>query len=758
MGALGGKVHAGRQSAVGRSAVGASARPQQLAIPIADCRLPTTVLPNPSFTFLADLFSSNFRHSRDRGQLWQQQNCVLQKLHAAQKAKARARARSRGETLAPANDNIVPFEAAEPLHLTAEYVVRPDNEDDAPFAPPPVDDIFGMDEIDEEETIFVAEEVLEVEEPGAEPEPALEAEAAPEAEIEAPELAPEAEAAIEAPPFDLDDDIPFDPPEFDDEPVFKPAASAQLAPAATPAIEPRLELVETAALSRGLQPIEIPRDRPVPAISIYASWDRPEAEALLKDFARDPRLVRAEIAIARGGLDGAESYFAGGGQADLVILDTTLQGGPMLAALDRMLEAAPPSARTVVIGGVNDIGLLRELAQRGVADYVVPPAKAEDLARSACQLFAEADNARVIAVIGARGGVGASTIAHNIAWSIAERQGQRAALVDLDLPFGSSAAAFEHDATEMSVADVVEAGENADETTIRAMTPITKRLSLLAAPAAVESVELEPAAFDTLLAHVRRSAPYVVLDLPHAWEPWVRQALKAADELVLVASPDLASLRNADNMLKLLRSERDKASAPVVVLSMAGVPKRPEISLKEFGDALKVKPAMTFAFEPELFAKATAAGRMICETMPDAKAALQLDTLASQLTGREPKLQPAPRTKPQSAPKSEPALAREAPPPEPVLELTTLAPEPAVPPASSRHADGRQDAGGTVRPYRAARSGFLALQAPPEKRRRSSGLVRAAMALVALALAGAWYVQKQQETASRFDFPSAFAA
>jgi pilus assembly protein CpaE len=356
-------------------------------------------------------------------------------------------------------------------------------------------------------------------------------------------------------------------------------------------------------------------------------------------------------------------------------------------------------------------------------------------------------------VIGARGGVGASTVAQNIAWSIAERQGQRAALVDLDLSFGSSAAAFEHDDTSLSVADVVAAGENADETVIRAMTPITKRLSLLAAPAAVESVELEPAAFDILLAQVRRSAPYVVLDLPHAWEPWVREALRCADELVLVASPDLASLRNADNMLKLLRSERDKASAPVVVLSMAGVPKRPEISLKEFGDALKAKPAMTFAFEPELFAKAAAAGRMIYETLPDAKAALQLDTLAAQLTGHEPKLEPAPRVK-TAKPAPAPQQAEQ-----PVLELSTIAPEPVeIAPSERAAPEPVAPTKPKAKPYRAARTGFLALQAPPEKRRRSTGVVRAAMALLALALAGAWYVQKQQETASRFDFPSAFSA
>jgi hypothetical protein len=245
------------------------------------------------------------------------------------------------------------------------------------------------------------------------------------------------------------------------------------------------------------------------------------------------------------------------------------------------------------------------------------------------------------------------------------------------------------------------------------------------------------------MAEVRRSSAYVVLDLPHVWEPWVRQTLREADEVVIVAAPDLASLRNTDNMLKLLRSERDKASAPLIVLSMAGIPKRPEIPLKDFAEAIHVKPVMTFAFEPELFGRASAQGQMIYEAMPDSKAALQVDTLASLLTGREPFAAPAPRVRakaPELKQKHEPEVSAPVAPspveetntaPElPVLDLTVAIPnEPGPKPAKRR----------------AARTGFLALQEPIalKQRRGSRGLVRMAAAVLVLVLAGVYFVQQR---------------
>jgi pilus assembly protein CpaE len=581
---------------------------------------------------------------------------------AAQIAKARARQRPRpARTVAP----------EEPLELTAADVApAPSDEaprDEAPFEPPPLDDIFGLNECEADEASLAAECI-----------------------------------APEPPPFD--DEAPFDPPEFDDEPVFRASAPAPVSAPTPPHPAPALVLKTEAP----------PRERPLPAMKIYASWDRPEAETLMRALAADPRLGRAEIEIVRGGLDGAASYCAAHEAPDLLILDTTLHGAAILAGLDRV-RAAAPRAAIVVIGGVNDITLLRELAARGVAEYVVPPASADALASSLCRMFTNAAPAHVIAVIGARGGVGASTIAHNLAFSIAERQRAKTTLVDCDLSAGSAAFQFQRRAP-VSVADVLAAGDEAEDTLSHALEAVTPRLNLLCAPERIALADVDVDAFSRALAELRRTAAYVVLDLPHLWAPWVRAALREADEVVIVAAPDLASLRNADNMAKWLRGDCADAS-PHVVLSMAAVPKRPEIPLKDFAEAMSIEPTTTFAFEPELFARAADSGQMIYEAMPDAKAALQLDTLASLLTGRPAHAKPE---------------RRGAPPPGPKCEQQ---PAPTVTPLTHR------------KKPRAARTGFVALQQPPPPR-RSTGLVRAAMAMLALAGAGLWHVQQSADAQS----------
>lgn len=573
-------------------------------------------------------------------------------MYSAQRAKTRARQRTK---FAPT------------LELTAGDVVH-DLSEEAPFDPPPADDIFGLGECEDEETLFVEQ-----------------------------------------------DDAPFDPPELEPEPVFSapPQVEAEPEPAPVPKPQPIIEAA-------------IPKDRPLPAINIFAAWDRPEAEALMRTLSSDPRLARTEMQIARGGIDAAVAH----GNADLFVLDTTLDGPAMLSALDRLRETAP-RACIVILGSVNDITLLRELASRGVSDYIVPPAKADDVARSLCALFADVDTAKTIAVIGARGGIGASTIARNLAWSIAERQQQKTTLVDLDLCFGAAAVNFRQEPS-LSVLDVAEA-EDSEEVLTKALTKPARHLQLLAAPKTTANLEIEGEAFESLLANVRRTASFVVLDLPHAWEPWIRTALCEADEVILVAGPDLASLRNADNMLKLLRSERDKVNAPNVVISMSGLPKRPEIPARDFAEAIRVKPLLTFAFEPELFVSAEMDGQMIYEAAPDSKAALQLDMLASMLTGHEPISQPAPRAA-KEEPKAEP------PAPLPVLDLAPPMPAPR-------------------RRQRPVRSGFVALQEPLPSKKRSTGIVRTVAAVAALTAVGVWYVgQHDLSNAAAIDVVSAFRA
>jgi len=146
--------------------------------------------------------------------------------------------------------------------------------------------------------------------------------------------------------------------------------------------------------------------------------------------------------------------------------------------------------------------------------------------------------------------------------------------------------------------------------------------------------DIDPEAYDVVIQAVRRTVPYVILDLPHIWSNWLKDTLVASDEVILVCQPDLASLRNGKNLIDRLKNERPNDAPPKIILNMAGVPKRPEIPVKDFAAAIDVEPEVVLPFDPALFGTASNNGQMISETESDAKSSLAIDHLASIITGR----------------------------------------------------------------------------------------------------------------------------
>ncbi|MES1198992.1 MAG: AAA family ATPase [Pseudomonadota bacterium] len=421
------------------------------------------------------------------------------------------------------------------------------------------------------------------------------------------------------PPFEEPEAAPIEAPaEFDD-----PFGLATPMPAAAP-------------IDGG----QIITDQPVPRITIHACCDRAEIADIVAAVSADRRLARADVTVEAGGVEVAVQRFATQASPNLLILDSTLPGHALLKALDRLSECMEEGCKVVIIGAVNDITLFRELMARGISEYIVPPISPKDLIHNICNLYVNPEKpfaGRVVAVIGARGGVGASTVAHNLAWSIAERQEAGATLLDLDLSFGTAALDFNQD-PQQDISDALTAPDRADDVFLERITiKHTQRLQMLTAPAKLEQeFEIDPTAYETVIQRVRKSSPYIVLDLPHVWSSWVKQTLYSADDVLIVASPDLASLRNTKNILDLMKATRPYDNPPAVVLNMTGVPKRPEIPFKEFSEALGQEPVAAFAFDPALFGMAANNGQMIGEVQPMSKQAIGIDTLAASLTGRKP--------------------------------------------------------------------------------------------------------------------------
>jgi pilus assembly protein CpaE len=133
---------------------------------------------------------------------------------------------------------------------------------------------------------------------------------------------------------------------------------------------------------------------------------------------------------------------------------------------------------------------------------------------------------------------------------------------------------------------------------------------------------------------MRDNVPWVAVDVPHLWTAWAKQVVLGADHVVITAAPDLANLRNTKNLVDQLKGSRPNDWAPLLVLNQVGVPKRPEISVKDFGHAVELEPKVVINFDAQLFGTAANNGQMIEEVSDKSKAADAFRSLAKLLTGR----------------------------------------------------------------------------------------------------------------------------
>jgi len=381
-----------------------------------------------------------------------------------------------------------------------------------------------------------------------------------------------------------------------------------------------------------------PHERPVPRISIHAFCEFPDTTAVLQQAGTDRRLSKAHFNVRSGNVADAVSFFSQNQTPNVLIIETRSQGAAVLTELEQLANVCEANTKVIVVGRSNDVQLYRELVRRGVSEYLVGPASPLQFIETISGLYANPNSApvgRVVAFTGARGGTGSSSIAHNVAWYIAESLKINTAIVDLDLPFGTAGLNFNEDPVQ-GVVDALLAPERLDDVLLdRLLTKCGDHLSLFAAPALLDrDYEIDPAAYVAVIDQVRASVPCVVVDVPHSWTPWSQQTLCAADEIVIVATPDLPSLRNAKNMIDVINAKRTNDSPPKLVINQAGVPKRPEIPVKEFATAIGQEPVLVIPFEPQLFGMASNNGQMLAQIQPTARPSEGMRLLAEMVTGR----------------------------------------------------------------------------------------------------------------------------
>ena len=374
-------------------------------------------------------------------------------------------------------------------------------------------------------------------------------------------------------------------------------------------------------------------------LTIDAFAATPETASVLRQVQIDRQLGKSRLTLEAGGLSAAVAHYAATATPQVVVVEED-DAATLLERLEQLSEVCEQGTRVVVIGSVNDIGLYRTLTGRGISEYLVRPVNANQIIDALSGLFSDplsAPKGRVVACWGARGGVGSSTLAQNLAWGLGRYLQESVVYIDLDLAFGTSVLAFNIDAKQ-TVVDALAHPERLDEVLMeRCMVDYDDHLQILASPGDCRihaSISLD--SLDHMIDLAARMASLVVLDVPHVWADWTEHLLSMADDVVIVATPDFASLRDSKSLIDVLASRRGVAAPPRLVLNRVDPSSKTQLTPKDFEETIKVAPSLVIPSEPQVFGEAANNGQMVGEAAKSHKVNQVLNQLVESLAGKTP--------------------------------------------------------------------------------------------------------------------------
>ena len=379
--------------------------------------------------------------------------------------------------------------------------------------------------------------------------------------------------------------------------------------------------------------------RLIPRITIQAFCEHSQTAQLVESAIHDRRMSKVALTTHNGGIDGAVETYKSNPTPNLIIVESTATPEALPLELERLAEVCDATTRVVVLGHVNDVLLYRDLIRSGISEYIVLPATASQIVSAITELFASENAApigRTVGFVSAKGGAGGSTIAHNVSWAIASALRQDSLILDMDLAFGTAGLNFNQDPPH-GLADALAVNQKVDQTMLdRLMSKAANHINLLTAPVMLDrTYDFEEREFEQIIELCQKSMPVVVLDIPHAWNAWIRQTLATIDEVVIVAEPDLANLRNAKNLADTIKALRPTETPPALVLNKVGMPRRPEISPAEFASSIECELIGQLPFDAALFGTAANNGQMIAEVAANHKINEVYRAIGMRVTGRQ---------------------------------------------------------------------------------------------------------------------------
>jgi pilus assembly protein CpaE len=346
--------------------------------------------------------------------------------------------------------------------------------------------------------------------------------------------------------------------------------------------------------------------------------------------------------VNKGGLRNAVQSLSVSASPNVLFVDLSESGDP-LNDINALAEVCEPGTVVIAAGQVNDVRLYRDLVASGIQDYLLKPFSPDQLRDAFSQAQAVFNAPRHVeqaaaerphlmaAIIGARGGVGASSIATSLAWLFGEKNGRATALLDLDLHFGTGALSLDLEPGR-GLTDAIENPSRIDGLFIeRAMVKANEKLSILSAEAPIHQPMLsDGSAFYQLQEEMKAAFECTVVDLPRGMLVQHPQLVADANAVVIVTEMTLAAARDVIRLLAWLRSNAPQAK-PIVVANRVPPQGVGELARKDFETSIERKIDFVIPLDAKVAAQAAKLGKPLAEAGKGAKLSQSLLALSASL-------------------------------------------------------------------------------------------------------------------------------
>jgi pilus assembly protein CpaE len=338
-------------------------------------------------------------------------------------------------------------------------------------------------------------------------------------------------------------------------------------------------------------------------------------------------------AIRRGSLSSALRLLGIAPPPRLMIVD--IDGLEMAEVEQGLMELARLGAAVLALGSVNDVGYFRRILRMGARDYLVKPVDADTLGEAFVRFEQAGEDdilgGRVVGFIGARGGVGVTTLAINAAWIMAEKLSRRTALVDMDLYTGTIALSLDMEPTR-GLREAFDDPERVDEVFLQnAMTKLGKSLHVLGTEEGLnDAVRMTDEKILMLAQAMRSNFDMSVLDLPRHFVMREPALFDKLNDVVVVTELTLQGLRDSNRLLKLFAMRNAEAKVHVVA---NGVPPKPDVTLKEFEAGIEGSVRCAFSLDAKAVTRSAFQGQPLAAADPKHRTVQTLYGLCKELAG-----------------------------------------------------------------------------------------------------------------------------